>query len=249
MKKSLSVPLLAAFIAGFGILTSCNNHNTSSASSSGSSNFEGVINYEVKIDAGSTPGAAGLANSVEMKTYVKGQKVRGEESVMGYNSVMIADSKDPDNATMLVNMFGHKYAIKITDSAEKEKHNTPKIEYIDSANTTKQIAGYTCKKAKIIINGADSAPITSFIYYTSDLPYADPQGLFKGLKGMPMEFSGNMNHVNITIMAKSVETKTLSDSLFVVPSDYKQMTMADMEKEMMQNMGGNSAPGADTNSK
>jgi len=245
MKKLSGLFSYATFLAGFIVLAGC--HNSSSPQSSGS-NFEGIINYEVKIDGGSSAQAAGLFNNVQMKTYVKGDHIRGEESVAGYNSVMLGDSKNPDNTTMLVNMFGHKYAIKITDSLEKQKRSTPKIEYIDSANTTKQIAGYTCKKAKITMNISDSNPITSYVYYTTDLPYADPQGLFKGLQGMPMEFSGNLNHVNITIVAKSVDKKSLADSLFVVPSDYKQMSMADMEKEMMKNMGGDAPPSdADTN--
>ena len=241
MKKIIGFLSLAIALASSGIFIGCNGSNSSSAS-----NFEGVINYTIKIDSTLPPDAAAIFKNVGMKTYIKGNLSRSEESMAGYNTITIANSKTPDDPTMLITMFGHKYAIKLTDSLKKiEASNAPKIEYIDSANTTKTIAGYACKKAKLTINIPNNPPIVSYIYYTTDLPYADPKGQFKGLKGMPMEYSLNMASINITIEASSVEKKTVSDSLFSVPSDYKQMSIADMEKDLMKNMP-SGPPGGDS---
>ena len=244
MKKLSGILSLTIVLAGFSFLTSCNNTSTSSGS-----NFEGVVSYEIKSDSGLPPEAEAMFKNVEMKTFVKGNLTRSEEKMAGYNTVILSDRKTPDDPTMLINMFNHKYAVKLTDSLKKiAAASTPKIEYIDSANATKQIAGYACKKAKITVTLPNSpAPITSYVYYTTDLPYADPKGQFKGLKGMPMEFTISMASINLTIEAKSVEKKTLADSLFNVPADYKQTTIADMEKDLMKSMPAqNQNPGSDS---
>lgn len=242
MKKLSGFLSFTLALAGFAYLTSCNSNSASSGS-----NFEGVVSYEIKADSGLPPEAAAMFKSVDMKTYIKGNLTRSEEKMAGYTTIILADSKTPDDPTMLITMFGHKYAVKLNDSLKKiAAASTPKIEYIDSA-APKQIAGYACKKAKITIDIPNGSPVISYLYYTTDLPYADPKGQFKGLKGMPMEFTMSMASMTLTIRANSVEKKTLSDTLFTVPSGYKQMSIADMEKDMMKSMGGG-AGGPDSNS-
>lgn len=232
MKKISAFLSVTITLTGFIFITSCNN-----SASSAASNFEGVVTYEVQAGPGMPPEYASMFKGVTMKTFVKGTLCRSEEGMGGSESIIIADSKKPDDPTRLVSMFGHKYAVKLDDSMKKiAAQYIPEIEYIDSANTTKQIAGYTCEKAKITVNVPHSGPVTSYLYYTTDLPYADPEDDFRGLKGMPMEFSINMGGVSITISAKSVEKKSLPDSLFTIPADYKQMSIADMKKDLMKNM-------------
>lgn len=243
MKKLSGFLSLTIVLAGFSFLTSCNNTGTSDGS-----NFEGVVSYQIKADSGLPPEAESMFKNVEMKTFVKGTQTRSEEKMAGYTTIILADSKTPDDPTMLVSMFNHKYAVKLTDSLKKAAAaNAPKIEYIDSGKAIKQIAGYACKKAKITINVPNNSPVISYLYYTTDLPYADPKGQFKGLKGMPMEYTITMANLNITIEANSVEKKSLPDTLFAVPADYKQMSIADMEKDLMKNMptsmGSDSAAG------
>jgi GLPGLI family protein len=234
MKKVFGFLSLTIVLAGFTVLTSCNK---------AASNFEGVVSYEIKAGPGLPAEVSTMFQSMEMKTFIKGGMTRSEEEMGGTKSIVLSDNKTPDDPTMLISMMGHKYAIKLNDSLKKiAANNVPKIEYIDSANTTKEIAGYTCKKARLTRTLPNSPPVVSEVYYTTDLPYADPQGKFKGLKGMPMEYSINMSGMIIDVSAKTVEKKALSDSLFAVPTDYKQMSIDDMQKDLMKSMG------TDTNS-
>ncbi|HTB31295.1 MAG TPA: DUF4412 domain-containing protein [Bacteroidia bacterium] len=229
MKKISAFLLLTTLTASSALYTGCNSNGTSSSGS----NFQGIVTYEIKAGAGLPPEVSAMLQSMKMTTYVKGNFTRTEESMEGNNTTVIADSKKPDDPIMLISMFHQKYAIMRNDSMKKlEQNNIPKIEYIDSASATKSIAGYSCKKAKVTVNMGKEGSVPSYVYYTTDLPYADPQGQFKGLKGMPMEFSVSMQGLNLTITAKSVESKTLSDSLFTIPADYKQMDINDVQKDL-----------------
>jgi GLPGLI family protein len=233
MKKISGFISLVVILGGFTIFTSCHNDSSSA------SNFEGVISYQIKAGAGVPAEISSMFQTMEMKTFVKGSLTRSEEAIAGNKNVVIADSKKPDDPIMLISMMGHNYAVKRNDSLKKiAESNAPKIEYIDSSSATKQIAGYTCKKAKISISMPNNGgSMTSDLYYAPDLPYADPQGQFKGLKGMPMEYSINMSGLNITISAKLVEKKPLADSLFTVPSGYKEMDINQMQKDLMKSVG------------
>ncbi len=169
-----------------------------------------------------------------MNTYIKGDLSRTEEAMAGNSNIVIADTKKPNDPIMLISMFGHKYAVKRNDSMKKaEEANIPKIEYIDSS---KQIAGYNCKKARVTMNLPKQGTSVSDVYYTTDIPYADPQGQFKGLKGMPMEFSVSMSGLNLTFTVKTVEKKSLTDSLFTIPADYKQVSLDELQKELSTSM-------------
>src|ERR1700679_1943457 len=147
MKKTFAFLSLAAVIATSLVVSSCNN---SASSSSASSNFEGVLSYEVKAGAGLPPEVSNMLQTMVMNTYIKGDLSRTEASMAGNANIVIADNKKPNDPIMLISMFGHKYAVKRNDSMKKaEEANIPKIEYIDSS---KQIAGYNCKKAKVTMN-------------------------------------------------------------------------------------------------
>lgn len=231
MKKISSILSITALVTASVCYTSCNS------ASSSSSNFEGVVAYEIKAGAGLPPEVTTMLQTMNLKTFVKGTSSRTEESMAGNSNIVIADSKKPDDRIMLIFMLGHKYALRPSDSMKRlEAANIPKIEYIDSANATKQIAGYSCKKARLTMNMPKEGTVTSEVYYTTDLPYADPQGQFKGLKGMPMEYSMSMGGMNITISAKTVDKKTLSDSLFTIPSDYKEVTIEELQKQLASSM-------------
>ena len=63
-----------------------------------------------------------------------------------------------------------KYLIKMTDADIKsEKSMAPEttIKYVES---TKQVAGYTCKEAKVTMEDKDGTSETVVVYYTTDIP-------------------------------------------------------------------------------
>ena len=156
------------------------------------------------------------------------------------HTIMISDSKNPDEPVMLLDAMGMKVNILMSDSLKKAAEKTkPDIQYLDS---TKMIAGYACKIAKVTVKiprpGGMDTTFATTVYYTEEIPYFDLNGSFKGLKGFPMEFSIYQMGMNVNIAASSVIKQPVSDSLFNIPSDYQKMSMQDFQQMMMSKMGG-----------
>jgi GLPGLI family protein len=200
--------------------------------------FEGIITYSMSFGSSGNANSqmASMMQGSNRKVYVKGDKTRTEVNTGMYKSVTITDMKTKEEIT-LVDMNGNKYEIKPTDKT-KTADDKPAIKLIDS---TKTIAGYKCNAAVVTITSKkDGQTYNSTVFYSDQLPYSEDMGQFKGLKGCPLQFSIKQQGMDITIMAQSIEKKTLSDSLFVIPAKgYKVVaSREEMMKDMQENMGG-----------
>lgn len=214
----------------------------------GNSNFEGLVTYDLDLNGG-PPQAAQMLKGTTMKIYIKGDMSKSVSNVANMSSTtIISDTKKPDDPIMLLGIMGRKYHIILTDSMKKEaENNKPSIEYIDSS---KQLAGYACKKARLVFTVPSSgAKISTYVYYTTDLPAIDPQGgQFKGLKGFPMEFTLNMSGINVKISVASVVKQSVPDSVFATPSGYRDVTVKEMMSEVMAGINTNNRGNAGNNS-
>ncbi len=193
---------------------------------------EGTLTYEIIVD-GEMEGmmAAMLPSEIIMK--FKGTKSRTEMAMAMMENVAISDQKAPDAGFVLIDAMGSKYAMKVdAKMVEDQKKSMPEFEITESTET-KEIAGFTCKKA-IVKNKANNEE--SIIYYTSQLPYFENSlnAQFGGLKGMPLEFSSKIAGATITLRARTFEKVKLDDSLFNIPADYKVVT----QEELMKEFGG-----------
>ena len=62
---------------------------------------------------------------------------------------------------------------------------------------------------------------------------------FQGIKGMPLEYEIKaQNGMSMKMTATSVSKETVADSKFVIPDGYKETTVEEMQKDMMQKMQG-----------
>jgi GLPGLI family protein len=200
--------------------------------------FEGIVTYSMNIGGDANAQAAAMMQGSSKKDYIKGDKVRSEVSTGMYKSITIIDRKTKEEVT-LVDMMGNKYEVKPDPNKPKpEDKQPPEIKYVDS---TKQIAGYTCKAAEItVVNPRTSEKSTFTVYYTDQLPYSTDMGQYKGLKGFPLQYGIKQQGMNIMISATSVEKKALSDTLFAIPAKgYKVVgSREEMMKDIQQDMGG-----------
>src|SRR5205085_1687993 len=105
----------------------------------------------------------------------------------------------------------------------------PQIAYSDE---TKQIAGYTCKKAVITVKTGESS-ITQTVWYTDKLEsisFGNDQLKMKGLKGMPLEYEMNAMQMQLKLTAQKVATDTVPDTTFQLSTDgYQQMDMNSLQ--------------------
>ena len=172
----------------------------------------------------------------EMTTIIKGDKSRLEQSMgMGMSSVTITDMKK-GSGIVLMDMMGKKIAMEMTkDELEKmnKKKATEKKPEFKYTDETKEIAGYKCKKAIIVMEGAGELEV----YYTEDLP-SGANKQFEGLKGFPLEYKIAQGPMKIKVSATSVKTEKVDKNLFEMPDGYDKMSFEEFQKQMGGMMGG-----------
>ena len=196
--------------------------------------FEGVITYNMSFSASGDggQGAGAMQQNNSRLVYIKGDKVRAEVNNSMFKQVTIGDRKTKEEITLITTADGSKYEIKPDPTKVKPgTEERPEIKYLDS---TKVIAGYTCKAADITVTGKTGEKNSVIVFYTDQLPYSEDMGQYKGLKGCLMQFGVKFGQTNITIVAQSAERKALSDTLFTIPA--KGYKIYNSREEMMKDM-------------
>lgn len=198
--------------------------------------FEGTVVFGIEYKDLPAEMAAFEAMLPDKSTIqVKGDLSRTEQSLgMGMKQVTIFDTKK-NNGTLLLDMMGKKTAVEM-DAAQMEKQRgekakEPQFEYIEG--DVKKIAGYKCKKAKVVLEGDTGLEV----YYTEELP-AGASREFKGLKGFPLEYTIASGPMTMKLTATSVKQETLDKKLFAIPDGYTKQTFEEFQKEMGGMMGG-----------
>ena len=198
---------------------------------------EGSVTYIMTME-GLPPEQAAMMGDMETKIFFKDKKTYTEMNSMMYSYKILND----DNGQLfLMDQMGTKFYTKTSKAdldkmAEEKKDKEPKIEYI---NETKTIAGYECKKAIVTNTTPKDGEVKTEVWYSEKVPYVSQGGggrkggeMFKGLKGMPMEFAVKQGPMNIKMSAKEVSFEPVPDSKFVVTTEgYTEKKMDDLKKE------------------
>jgi GLPGLI family protein len=196
--------------------------------------FEGVITYKISYpDTKFTESQMAMFPKM-MTVSVKGDKSRTEIQMSGVSTIEIRDYIEKTSVA-LFDLMGQKYAIKASTAEIEKKVQEEGKPSVELTSETKVIAGYTCKKA-IIRMTSDGVTTTFEAFYTSELGGKNvnfDNALYKDIDGALLEFVINAQEMNMKLTATSIEKKSLPASLFVIPSDYKQIS-----KEEFQNLFG-----------
>lgn len=196
---------------------------------------EGSVTYVMTME-GLPPEQAAMMGDMETKIYYKDKKSLTEMSSMMFSTKTL---NDENGLLVLMDQMGNKFFMRaskaeLDKNAEVNKDKEPKIEY---TSETKSIAGHECKKAIITIIGKEG-DVKSDVWYCEKIPYISQGGggrkggeMYKGLKGMPMEYSFKQGPMSIKMTAKEVSFDKVSDSKFVVTTEgYTEKSIADMQK-------------------
>ena len=194
--------------------------------------FEGVITFKITYPDNKISESQMAMFPKLLTVSIKGTKARTDLQMSGMNTVEITDYTDKTKIA-LINMMGQKYAIKQTTAEiekEMEKEAKPNVVLSD---TTKVIAGYTCKKAVITVNN-DGVKSTYEVYYSSELGskmanFDNP--LYKDIDGVLLEFLLKNRDINMKFTATSVEKKSLPAKDFEIPSDYTLTTQDELKSK------------------
>ena len=216
MKKNLSFAWL--LLAIFAI----------SSFAASAKEFKGVITYKITLSGSGVTDEMKNMMPKTMTMSIKGNKARSEMVMMMGKTVSITDGDAKETIT-LMDMMGQKIAVKSTSKEiEEELAKSPKTT-VNVTGETKDILGYTCKKAIITFEGEDTEII---VYYTeelgsSTLNFDNPQ--FKDINGVMLEFEMPNEQFSMQFVATSVEKKDVSDSDFTIPEGYQVKTREEMQ--------------------
>ena len=199
----------------------------------GGKGFHGIIIYNISYDDDLDPQMATMMPKT-LKLFIKGNKSRTEMKT-GFGTTTVLFDGDDKSSVVLLDMMGQKFAMKMThEDMEKENADIPETD-VEVTDETKEIAGYTCKKA-LVKSKDDSDDFEEFVYFTDELGSGILNAnnpLFEDIEGVMLEYSNNENDMNMKMEAISVEKKKVSDDLFEIPEGYKIVT-----QEELQNMFG-----------
>jgi GLPGLI family protein len=187
--------------------------------------------------------------------WVKGPHIKSESKSDVTHNITIVD-KDAKKTTQLYENAGRKYGYysidtprtrpqRLDSAGNPVQRRAPNVEYVDS---TKKIAGYTCKKAVVTMSFGNRS-ISTEIWYTTDLPIKEPIqtggggrgfnfGGFNDLKGFPMAFTTNIsNGPRIEYKVTKITTNAdIKDTEFDVPKGYD--VKPESERPRGQGFGG-----------
>ena len=197
----------------------------------GGDEFSGVIVYNITYPEGDMDPQMAAMMPKTMKMKVKGAKSRTEISMGMGNTIAIFDGETKTGVT-LMDIMGQKFAMKISsDEIEKELEDQPDID-INVTSETKEIAGYSCKKAIVKVkDGKDETEMV--VYFTEELGTGginyNNNPVFKDIDGVMLEYSIDEKDINMTFTAISVDKKKISDSEFEIPEGYKEISASELK--------------------
>lgn len=201
----------------------------SSLVKAGGDGFEGVIKYAIEVEGEELDAATKAQMPSEMVMYYKESLIRMEQVSPMYSIASVSNVAD-GSVIILMDMMGQKFAVKQSaEDVEKAKEDVgdeekPEINFLDE---TKEIAGYTCKKAEVIQNGE-----TMEVYYTNEISVPkneNAQNSIEGIDGMLMEFTIVQQGFSMTMTVKEVKKTKVKKTMFTIPPDYEVKTMEEFQ--------------------
>ncbi len=187
--------------------------------------FTGVIIYSITYEGDDIDPQTAAMMPKTMKIFIKGNKSRMEMNTGMGNTVVIFDA-DKKDAVTLMDIMGQKFAMTMTaEEIESQVAEAPDVN-VEVTDETKEIAGYTCKKAIVKEKGENGSE--HIVYFTDELGsgvlnYNNP--VYKDIDGVMLEYSSSQESMTMKFSAIKVEKKKVSDKDFEIPEGYKVMTM------------------------
>lgn len=189
--------------------------------------FIGYVKYSIKME-GEMSAQEKAQQPTEMTVSYSGPKSRLEIVTPMQTQVILGDASTKEQF-ILLDMMGKKIALKTTaEDLEKGMKEAPEIK-VNVTEETKEIAGYKCKKAEVVIGEE-----TNIFWVTDDIAVKDPNWStpYKELTGVLMEYSMVQNEITITYTATEVKKKKLKSLIFTVPAGYEEMTVEQFQEIM-----------------
>lgn len=191
---------------------------------------DGSITYHIDID-GLDAQTKSLMQNLTMVMTFKGKQSRTD---MDMGMVKMSTITKDNITYSLMDYMGNKIKIPLTqEDVQKTKWNESDYT-VDYTSKTKDIAGYPCNLAIIKTKSND----VFNVWYCNKLQLnACSQTPYSNLKGgCPMEFDMVKDGMRMKMQATKVDLGPVSDSAFIIPDGYQEISPSQLEQ--MRMMGG-----------
>jgi len=197
----------------------------------GGDGFSGVVVYNITYPEGELDPQMASMMPKTMKMKIKGDKSRTEIS-MGMGTTVAIFDGEANTGVTLMDIMGQKFAMKLSsDDITKELEEQGDVD-INVTSETKEIAGYTCKKAIVTVTD-DKEKMEMVVYFTKELGTGgfnyNNNPAFKDIEGVMLEYTIKEEKITMNLKAISVDKKKVSDSEFEVPEGYNEITEDDLK--------------------
>ncbi len=166
----------------------------------------------------------------------KRERVRTEMDAGELYQIKISDSDEMSVATVL-EVLREKYVIHKTPEDIRQNLEELPDPQINFTNETKEILGYTCKKAEAVYYDQHGDPVTSDIYYTEEIP-GGPFNFdmpYNEIPGLMLEYEIRVGNLNMRYEATSIKSRWglfISNRNFRVPRDAKEITYEELREKL-----------------
>jgi len=183
--------------------------------------FEGIITFKITCYDYQNMEYPNSIFPKELTVTIKGDMAKVEMMTPIGPHIEIINYIDESKIT-LIKLLNQKFALHETASEILEnKKNEPKGQ-VQFINETREIAGYSCKKA--IVTTENNGAKSSFdVWYSDELGGLNSnfdKPLYKDIKGALLEFYLITSQFTFKATAISIEEKSISSQEFDIPFDY-----------------------------
>jgi len=193
---------------------------------------EATIEFKISMSTDDPEVEAQLAmmEGSTMKMYMKDGNMRQETSMGGFmKNTTISNSETKETLILIDGMMG-KFAAKTKLEDTEEVDETEADLDIELVDETKEITGYTCKKAIIY----DAAGNESIFWYTEEIEVPENGGKYmkEGIPGMALEFSIVQPQITMTFSATEFSKKVKNPKEkfdMTIPEGFTEKSFEDMQ--------------------
>ena len=197
--------------------------------------FSGTIKYKITAEGREVTSQEQVSLPTETTIYYRDNMLRMDQ-IMPMMSMSSIINMDTEETILLFDQMGQKMHMTISAEdaqkakAQMEEKDSTEIKY-ELLEGSKTIAGYTCKKAKLIHGDTDM-----IIYYTEDIKVEQKE--FKNAPGLIMSYTQEVpdDELYLEIQVIEVSTKKPKKSIFTIPNDYDEMPDA-VKDQVRTSMG------------
>lgn len=197
---------------------------------------EATIEFKINMSTDNPEVEAQLSmmEGSTMKMYLKDGNMR-QETAMGefMKNTTVSNAESKETLFLIDGMMG-KFAAKtkLDELEEAGNEEDPDID-IELVDETKEIAGYTCKKAIIY----DEAGNENIFWYTEEIKAPENGGKYMqdGIPGMALEFTINQPQITMSFTATEFSKKVKNPKEkfdMSIPEGFTEKSIDDLQSMM-----------------